>query len=78
LGLIAPHLRPLYSARIDSNLRDVSHMTNVQVRIIASSIALIAGAIAASTDNLEVSVGLVIILLSGAMFVSDYVRSQRQ
>ena len=51
-------------------------MTNVQVRLLASSIALIGGAIAASTDNLNVNVGLAIILVSGAIFVAEYVRCQ--
>ena len=55
-------------------------MTNQQVRLLAAAIALIAGALAASTDNLNVNVniGIVIILVSGAMFLTEYVRSQRQ
>ena len=52
-------------------------MTNVQVRLLASAIALLAGAFAASTDNLNVNVGIVIILVSGAMFLAEYVRCQR-
>ena len=52
-------------------------MTNVQVRLISAAIAMIAGALAASTDNLDVNVGIFIILLSGAMFVTEYIRSQR-
>ncbi len=53
-------------------------MTNVQVRLLAAAIALLAGALAASTDNLSVNVGISIILVSGAMFVAEYIRSQRQ
>ena len=53
-------------------------MTNVQVRLLASAIALLAGALAASTDNLNVNVGLAIILVSGALFVAEYIRCQRQ
>ena len=53
-------------------------MTNVQVRLLAAAIALIAGSLAASTDNLNVNVGIAIILVSGAMFLAEYVRCQRQ
>ena len=53
-------------------------MTNVQARLLGSAIALLAGALAASTDNLDVNVGIAIILVSGAIFVAEYVRSQRQ
>ena len=52
-------------------------MTNVQVRLLAAAIALLAGAHAASTDNLDVNVGIAIIVVSGAFFLADYVRSQR-
>ena len=52
-------------------------MTNVQVRLIAAAIAMLAGAIAASTDNLNVNVGLTIILVSGCLFVAEYIRIQR-
>ncbi len=52
-------------------------MTNVQVRLLASAIALLAGALAASTDNLNVNVGLAIILVSGALFLAEYIRCQR-
>ena len=44
--------------------------------MLASAIVLVAGAIAASTDNLNVNVGIVIILISGAMFITEYVRSR--
>ena len=53
-------------------------MTNVQVRLLAAAIALVAGALAASTDNLDVSVGIVIIILSGAIFLTEYVRCRRE
>ena len=52
-------------------------MTNVQVRLLAAAIAMLAGVLAAGTDNLNVNVGIVIILVSGAMFVAEYVRCQR-
>ena len=51
------------------------HMTNGQVRLLASTFALLSGALAASTDNLDINVGIAIILVSGAMFLVEYVRS---
>ncbi len=52
-------------------------MTNVQVRFLGAAIALIAGALTATTDNLDVNVGITIILVSGAIFLAEYVRLQR-
>jgi hypothetical protein len=52
-------------------------MTNVQARLLAAAIALLAGALAASTDNLDVNVGILIIIVSGAIFLAEYVRCQR-
>lgn len=51
-------------------------MTNVQARLIAAAIALLAGAIAASATNLNINVGIAIIFVSGIMFIAEYVRSQ--
>ena len=42
-------------------------MTNVQVSLIG----------AASTDNLDVNVGITIIFVSGVLFLVEYVRCQR-
>ena len=39
-------------------------MTNVQVRLLAAAIAMLAGAVAASTDNLDINVGITIIFVS--------------
>ncbi len=52
-------------------------MTNVQVRLLAAAIGLVAGALAASTDNLNINVGISIILVSGAIFLVEYVRCQK-
>ena len=52
-------------------------MTNVQARLLAAAIALLAGALAANTDNLDVNVGILIIIVSGAIFLAEYVRCQR-
>jgi hypothetical protein len=51
-------------------------MTDSQARLLASAVGLVAGALAASTDNINVNIGLVIIIVSGAMFVAEYVRSR--
>lgn len=53
-------------------------MTNVQVRMLSSVLALFAGAVLAHTNNIHVNVSLVIILVSSAALVAEYVRSQRQ
>jgi hypothetical protein len=52
-------------------------MTNPQVRLLDSAIAMIAGGLASSTDNLNVNVGITIILVSGVLLLVEYVRSQR-
>jgi hypothetical protein len=52
-------------------------MTNVQVRLLAAAIAMLAGAVAASTDNLDINVGITIIFVSGVLFLVEYIRSQR-
>ena len=53
-------------------------MTNVQVRMLSSVLALFAGAVLAQTDNIDVNVSIVIILFGSVAFVTEYVRSQRQ
>ena len=52
-------------------------MTNVQVRLLAAAIAMLAGAVAASTDNLDINVGITIIFVSGVLSLVEYIRSQR-
>ena len=51
-------------------------MTNVQVRMLSLVLALFAGAVLAHSDNIHVNVSLVIILVSSAALVAEYVRSQ--
>ena len=51
-------------------------MTNSQTRLIAASTAMLAGAVAAGADGLDINVGIVIIILSGAIFIAEYVRSR--
>ena len=50
-------------------------MTNSQTRMLAASVGLLAGAIASLSDNLDVNVSIVIILLSGAMLIGEWFRS---
>ena len=52
-------------------------MTNGQVRLLAAALALLAGAVMANTNNLDVNVSIVVILVSSAIFVAEYLRSQR-
>jgi len=53
-------------------------MTNTQVRLIASAIALLAGGVIANTTNIDVNVSIVVILVSAAIFVVEYLRSQKE
>ena len=44
-------------------------MSNTQVRLLASAIALLAGGIIANTDNINVNVSIAIILVSSIIFI---------
>jgi hypothetical protein len=55
--------------------KDVFHITNGQMRLLAASIALVAGALAAGATGLDVNVGIFIILSSAGVFIAEYVRS---
>jgi ABC-type uncharacterized transport system permease subunit len=52
-------------------------VTNSQTRMLASAIGLLAGAVAAQSDNFDVNVSIVIILLTGAMLIGEWFRSFR-
>jgi hypothetical protein len=52
-------------------------MNNSQTRMLASSIGLLAGAIASMSDNLDVNLSIVIILMTGAMLIGEWFRSFR-
>jgi len=54
-----------------------NHMTNSQTRMLAASISMVAGAIAALSDNLDINVSIVIILFGGAMLLGEWFRSFR-
>ena len=51
-------------------------MSNAQVRLIASAIALLAGGIIANTSNIDVNVSIFIILISSIIFIVEYWRLQ--
>jgi hypothetical protein len=50
-------------------------MTNAQVRLLSSAVALLAGGVMVSTSNVSVNIGLAVIILSAAIFAAEYWRS---
>ena len=49
-------------------------MTNSQVRLLSSAIALLAGGVIANTTNIDVNVSIAIILVSSILFIVEYFR----
>jgi len=56
--------------------KEICYMSNAQVRLIASAIALLAGGIIANASNIDVNVSIVIILISSIIFIVEYWRLQ--
>jgi hypothetical protein len=52
-------------------------MTNLQTRLIASALGMLAGAILCSTERVDVNVGLTLLILSATLFAVNYYRSQK-
>ena len=52
-------------------------MTNSQVRLLSSALALLAGGVIANTTNIDVNVSIVIILASSTLFIVEYFRNQK-
>lgn len=52
-------------------------MTNAQARLIASAIGLLAGSILCTTDNVEINIGLAILIVSAVLFVVEFFRLQK-
>jgi len=52
-------------------------MTNSQVRLLSTAIALLAGAVLANTYNIDVNVSISIILISSVLFIVEYFRNQK-
>ena len=57
--------------------KESSSMSNSQVRLLSSAIALLAGGVIANTTNIDVNVSIVIIVVSSALFVVEYFRMQK-
>ena len=53
-------------------------MTNAVGRLIAAAIAMVAGAVACTTSNLDGDVGIAILVVASALFVAEYFRAQKQ
>jgi hypothetical protein len=49
-------------------------MTNSQVRLLSSAIAMLAGGVIANTSNIDVNISIAIILVSSVLFVVEYFR----
>ena len=67
----------IFGSQIACFPKEFFDMTNTQVRLIASAIALLAGGVIANTGNINVNVSVIIILVSAAIFVVEYLRSQK-
>jgi hypothetical protein len=52
-------------------------MSNSQVRLLSSAIALLAGGVLANTYNIDVNVSIAIILVSSVLFTVEYFRNQK-
>jgi phage shock protein PspC (stress-responsive transcriptional regulator) len=50
-------------------------MTNSQTRMLSSAIGMVAGALAGFSASLDVNVSIIIILITFAMLIAEYVRS---
>jgi len=49
-------------------------MSNSQVRLLSTAIALLAGGVIANTTNIDVNVSIAIILVSSVLFIVEYFR----
>ncbi len=52
-------------------------MTNQQARLIGTAVAFVGGGITANAENLDINVGITAILITGALFIAEYIRSQK-
>ena len=55
-----------------------NEMTNKQTRLIGTAIALLGGGVAANAEQLDISVGIAIIVIAGALFIAEYIRCQKE
>ncbi len=52
-------------------------MSNEQVRLLAAALVVLSGAIAANASQLDVNVGIFLILVGVVMLIAEYFRSLR-
>jgi len=52
-------------------------MSNSQTRLISSAVGLLAGSILCTTDNVNINVGLAILIISAVLFTVEYFRLQK-
>jgi hypothetical protein len=52
-------------------------MSNLQSRLIASTLGMLSGAILCTTDHVDVNIGLAILIVSAVLFIVEYFRSQK-
>jgi hypothetical protein len=76
--IVALEMFLLYSTSLKRTFfKEILYMSNAQVRLLASAIALLAGGILATTDNIDVNVSIAIILISAIIFIVEYWRLQK-
>ena len=49
-------------------------MTNSQIRLLSSAVALLAGGVIANTTNIDVNISIAIIVVSSVLFLVKYFR----
>jgi hypothetical protein len=49
-------------------------MTNKQTRLIGTAIVFVGGGTAASAEQLNINVGIAVIVVAGALFIAEYIR----
>jgi hypothetical protein len=52
-------------------------MTNKQARLIGAAVALLGGGVAANAEQLDINVGIAIIVVAGVLFMVEYIRCQK-
>jgi hypothetical protein len=51
-------------------------MTNAVGRLIATAIAMVAGAVACTASGLNINFGMAVLVVATALFVAEYFRTQ--
>ena len=53
-------------------------MTNDQTRMIATSIAMLSGAILCTTERIDINLGISILIIGAVLFVVEFFRLQKK